>query len=322
MANTQILSIDNFNGLNIKDKLVLTADSVAAITSIPVVNSQGVSADDFLIVGGLATDYSEQAQSAHTGFAPDRTHVVVTAPLGAAHKQFDPLWVLFGDKIKVYRAPNVDGSYPPDANYALLTTIPIDYDNAATQYTDPAGSSAYWYKITYFNSITSAETTLADSPITIRGGDYITYTTIAAIRNEAGLNNNEFITDSAIDMQRYRAQAVIDGALEGLYVVPFAAPVNPMISYLTEKLAAANLLSVDYGPMASGNSKDADKKMAEYKDLMTKIDDKVYVLTDTNGNNLAIAGAGGIKAWPNSTTDSTPVSEGGSQRNFRYGMRF
>lgn len=316
------LEIDNFPAINIKDKLILTADVAAGITSLPVVNSEGVSADDFMVLGNLGSEYSEKVQAAHTGFAPDRSHVVVAAATAAAHSEFDPMWVLFGNQIKVWRAPNVDGTPPADTAFILLTTIDVDYDETSTAYEDAAGSNAYWYKVTYLNSTTNVETDIADSPILIRGGNYGTYTTISAIRKEAGLWNNEFITDSAIDAARYRAQYEIDGALQGLYVVPFQPPVNPMISALVEKLAAFYLLSTDYGPMASGNSKDADKKMTEYQRLMEKIDSKNYVLTDANGNELAIDGAGGNKSWPNDTTETTPVDQGGSNRQFRYGMRF
>lgn len=316
------LQIDNFPAINIKDKLILTADTAIGITSIPVVNSEGVSADDFIVLGNLGSEYSEKVQAAHTGFAPDRSHVVIVAATLAAHDEFDPLWILAGDKIKIWRAPNVDGTPPADGTFTLLTTIDVNYDETSTAYEDAAGSNAYWYKVTYLNSTTNAETSLADSPILIRGGDYGVYTTISAIRREAGLWNNEFITDSTIDAARYRAQYEIDGALQGMYTVPFQPPVNPMISALTEKLAAFYLLSTDYGPMASGNSKDADKKMSEYQRLMEKIDSKNYVLTDSNGQELALAGAGGNKAWPNDTTATTPGDQGGSQRIFRMSTRF
>lgn len=316
------LQIDNFPAVNVKDKLILTGDTVAGITSIPVVNSEGVSADDVLVLGPLVSEYSEQLYAAHTGFAPDHTHVVTSAATVAAHDQFDPLWVLFGDQIKIWRAPNVDGTLPADTAFTLLTTVGIDYDEASTEYQDAAGSNAYWYKVTYKNSITAAETNLANSPIAIRGGDYGTYTTLENIRREAGMGNNQFITDSQIDAARYRAQFELDGALQGMYPVPFQPPINPMVALMTEKLAASYLLSIDYGPMASGNSKDADKKLGEYQRLMDKIDSKNYVLTDTNGNDLSIAGAGGNKAWPNDTTATTDGSSGGNTRIFRMSDRY
>lgn len=316
------LNIDNFPAINVKDKLILTADTAVGITSIPVVNSEGYSASDFSVLGNLVSEYSEKIQAPSSGFAPDVTHIVANAVTTMQHKQFDPVWILFGNKIKIWRAPNVNGTYPADNTYTLLTTIDVDVDESSTAYTDATGSNAYWYKVTYQNSVTLAETTLADSPIVIRGGSYGYYTTLEAIRKEAGLYNNTFITDSAIDAARYRAQFELDGAFNGLYNVPFQAPINPMVSLLVEKLAASYLLSIDYGPMASGNSKDADKKLAEFQRLMDKIDNKTYVLTDVNGTDLSIAHAGGNKSWPNDTTDTTPVDQGGSTRTFRMGMRF
>lgn len=316
------LSIDNYTATNILNKLVVTQPLTAGLTSIPVVNSEGVTASTPFILGGLGNNGSEKVQTAASGFAPDATHVVLSTAILLPHNEFDPLWQLFGDQINIYRAPNVDGSYPADTSYTLLTTIPINYNQVSTSYTDAVGSNAYWYKVTYKNSVSSAETTLQDSPIVVRGGEYDQYTTIYNIRREAGLLNNQFISDSIIDSQRQRVQFEIDAALFGMYSVPFQPPINPLVAILTEKLAASYLLAIDYGPMASGNSKDANVKLDEYERLMEKIDSKIYILTDNNGNDLSVRGAGGNKSWPNDSTSTTPVDQGGSDRTFRMGMRF
>lgn len=316
------LNIDNFGAANIKDKLITTADTAAATTSIPVVNSSGISANDFLLYGQLGTEYGEKVQAAASGQTPDATHVVLASPgTTLAHKQFEPFWLLFGDKVNVYRAANVDGNIPADNTFSLLATVAINMNESYTQYNDSSGSNAYWYKFTYFNSVTNAESALADS-ITARGGGYDVYCSLESIRREAGLLNNEFITDAMIDSARYTAQFEIDGELQGLYSVPFQAPINPTIAELTRKLAAAKLLMTDYGPMASGNSKDGQQKLTDYERIMTRINNKTAVLTDVNGNELAISGAGGIKAWPNDTTATTDGSSGGSTRNFRMSDRY
>lgn len=316
------INIDNYGALNIKEKLILTADIAAGVTSLPVVNSDGPVASDFLVLGALGTEYSEKVQASATTPTPDATHINLQAVTAIKHSQFDPAWLLFGDQIQVYRAPNVDGNFPADTAYTTLgSPISIDTDEMYTAYTDASGSNAYWYKFVYKNSVSGNTTNLADS-VAKRGGGYGTYTSVENIRREAGLYNNQFITDAMIDAARYRAQFEIDGALQGMYTIPFQPPINPIVATMTDKLAASYLLATDYGPMASGNSKDADKKLTEYQRIMQKIDSKSYVLTDVNGNDMSIAGAGGNKAWPNDTTDSTPVDQGGSQRNFRMGMRF
>lgn len=316
------LNVDNFTALNAIDKLVLNADSAASITTIPTVNSEGISSNQFLILGYIGSEGSEKIQTIATNPILSPTSFQITGGTKFAHKQFEPITALFGDTIKLYRAPNVDGTIPSDANFTYLLSQVIDYDEVSTAVTDPNGSNGYWYKFTYLNSLTNAETNISDSPIVIRGGQYGVYTSVYNIRREAGMLNNQYVTDSMIDAARYRAQYEIDGGLAGMYPVPFQPPINPMIAALTEKLSAFYLLSTDYGPLATGNSKSATDKQTEFQRLMDNLDTKKYILTDTNGNDLSFAGAGGIKSWPNKTTSTTPTDQGGSDRTFRIGQRF
>jgi hypothetical protein len=76
-----------------------------------------------------------------------------------------------GGSIRIYRAANVDGSGPDDEDFALLTLRSIDADQQTTYYTDPVGSSDYWYKLTYYDATANAEAALADA-VAVRGSDY------------------------------------------------------------------------------------------------------------------------------------------------------
>lgn len=53
----------------------------------------------------------------------------------------------------------------PEAEaFIVLATREIDPDQMSTYYRDSAGSSGYWYRFTYFNETTMAETDLLELP--------------------------------------------------------------------------------------------------------------------------------------------------------------
>lgn len=321
---SQTLKIDNFNSLNIQEETALTADAAisASPVSLAVLNSQGYLANDIFILGTLASEISEKLTVTSI---PDTSHINVAA-LTKAHTKFERITKLFGDKIKVYRAANVDGTVPADANFSVIATVDIDYDQKATVYVDAAGSNAYWYKFTYFNSTTSTQTDIGDS--TAGRGGIDNYATIDSIRREAGLTNNKWISDSQIDEKRQTAQAIIDSTLQGRYTVPFTSPINPLIAEITRRLAAGYLLTDDYGPTQTLDTRQGQAKINYVtNDQKTGVLDKLVAkslnLTDLKGTETAVTETGAFKMWPNNTTSSAPEASGGDNgfgftRSTRY----
>jgi hypothetical protein len=61
------------------------------------------------------------------------------------------------DNIKLYSAATRGGTY------ALVTTIALVAGDTLYTYTDTAGVSSTWYKVTFFNSVTSNETELTET---------------------------------------------------------------------------------------------------------------------------------------------------------------
>lgn len=315
----QSLSIDNYTSLNTITTTVLDADAAVGATALTVKDNLDFLVNDQFIIGSLGSQKSEKLSvTSLTG-----NTVINTAATKFNYLRFDVLTKLFGDKMKIYTAPNVDGTIPADAAFTnLLTTLTIDIDNKYTNYTDPAGSSAVWYKYTYFNSVSSAETSLADS-VAVRGGNVGSYCTIDDIRQEAGMMNNPYITNVMIDQYRQQAQAEINSTLSGLYVIPFTAPINYNIQLATKLISAGLLLKSDYGPMASGSSKAGEDKLTDGYDLLAKIDDRTIVLLDVLGNETIIVDAGSVTSWPNNTTNGADYSNGGDNGHvFRMSYRF
>lgn len=309
------LKIENFTPVSIKEKTYLDADVDAGNDDVPVRSSQNITANLFALVGTPGQEGAEMRRIASA--ASDV--VALTSNLLKDHKKYDALTVLYGDKINIYRAPNVNDSTPADADFSLLNSVDIDYDQAETAYVDGVGGSGYWYKFTFYNSITTAESSLADS-IASRGGSGSSYATLDDIRKEAGFANNRYITDTAIAEHRARAQSWIDSKLKSTFTVPFTSPVPPKITEITILYAAGRLLLKEYGDTSTGTNKDGKAKIEEAKELLEELRTGKSDLVDEGGNSLTTKES--VSGWPNRETKDTAVEDGGSTRSFRIGQVF
>jgi hypothetical protein len=314
------IKIDNFSSINIGNSSQLDAEAAAAQANVRLKSTQNLSTNTFVIVGQRGT---EKAELRKIQTITDVDDVVLTANLSYTHARFEDFTVLTGDQIQVYRAANVDGTQPADASFSTLgSPITIDPEKLYSSYTDSGGGSDYWYKFTYKNSHSSAETALADSGAA-RGGSVNSYCSIDDIREEAGFQNNGFITDAAIDVKRQEAQARINSALSGIYTIPFVAPINPLIQQVTRLLAAGYLLLQDYGPMTNMTTDNGQKKVDEAEKILEKLNTKKLVLVDTAGADTSIPGsAGSYSGYPNENTATDDADVGGAERLFRISDRY
>lgn len=294
-----LLGIDNFNGLNLQERSTLNVDVAIGVTVLPLETAQNIGANDYFIVGILSSENSELCQC----LSVSGNNVTAMNPLTLNHSRFEPVTKLFGNQAKVYSAPNINNLAPADSTFTLVSggTINLDTDQNYTPFTDPIGSSDFWYKFTYFNSTNAFETSLADS-MAVRGGAVGNYCSIDDIRGEAGFNNNRYITDAMIDAKRQAAQAEINGALAGLYQIPFTNPINPFIVDLTARLAAGLLLTQQFGAYATLNTTNGSAKLKEARGQLNKLQTSQMTLTDAAGNNIEIPGEGSFAGWPNDTT--------------------
>lgn len=303
-----VLHIKNFGSGNTVEKTYLNADAAVAAVGITVKSVQNISTSRYLLIGGQAQENSEMKKvDAIVG------QVITVTALARAHEKYDDITVLGSNQLKVYRAANVDGTVPLDAAFSVLATVDIDTDQLTTTYTDTGGGSGYWYKFTYYNSTTALETDIADSVAT-RGGAASHYASLDGIRQEAGFNENQYVADTLVAEKRDAAEDEINSALAGVYDVPFAEPVPPSITQITEMLAAAFLLTGDYGVFATGTNKDGYAKMAEARAWIKRLQTGDGGLVDGSGNTLVAISR--VSGWPNDTTaTATAENNGGDFMN-------
>lgn len=292
MATT--LQFDSFTDLNIRERSALSGDVLAGAESIPVESTEGFSAGDIIYIGNLSREGCEKAV---IDAVTNETTLALTSALGLPHSAYEPVTSVLGDKIQVYRASNVDGTVPD--SFTLLATREIDPDQTSTYYRDPDGSSSYWYYGIYYNATSEEESARISSPF--RGDDFGHYTSIAAIRTEAGFERAYNLKDSTIDQQRRAAESIINAKLAATYTTPFD-PVPEAIRTFTTKLAAAMLLVHAYG---STYEKRVKALMEELETMGT--------LTDDEGNQLTTNDS--FTGYPGGVTDDAP-------RMFRMGDRY
>ena len=299
----QTLTLNNYGPANLLEQTRLSNRVQAGATNLPVVSVQGYGSGDMLLVGLRGDDASEKVTVA-TGITDGNLPLVM--PLDRDHVAFEYVQKLFGDSVKVYRAPNVNGTQPSDSTYIVIATVEIDFDQMSTEYTDASGGADYWYKFTYFNSVTQSETALADSN-SARGGGGDNYVSLIDIRKDAGFEFASYVPEEDIDAARKAAQAEVNGTLSGVYTVPFKQPVNEWIVDITKRLAAGLLLKRQYGAMSSQSSINGGKKLEDARADLQRLATKQTVLTDATGTSTALPGSiGGVGGWP----DDSAADEG------------
>lgn len=201
---------------------------------LTLVSTDGFVPGATIYVGHLSREGIEKASVTSV---TNETTLTLGSALKLAHEDLEPVAAVLGDRIKIYRAANVDGSAPAAASFSLLATRTIDPDQPSTYYRDADGSSSYWYCYSYFDATSQAET---DRSEPLRGQDFEHYASLTDIRKQAGFENARNLADSRVEEARRQAQSIINSSLSQRFTTPFN-PVPEKVRTLTIQLAAALL---------------------------------------------------------------------------------
>lgn len=295
------LTIESFSDVNLADQpqSLLTAPVAAGADGVVVESTTGFAPGKLVYLGLLSREGCEKSSISAVTSA---TELQLVDGLKLSHGRSEPLSAVVGDHIRIYRASDVDGTVPDLATFSVLATRTIDAEKETTYYTDSSGSADFWYRFTYFNPITLAETDLASS-VPVRGDDFGHYASVSEIRKEAGFDNAHNLSDVDIDAQRRNAESEINSTLGTRYTVPFK-PVPEMVHTLTVQLGAALL----WDRYLKGTTKGRDA----LKDVRTRIESYVtgQSLVDDDGQSIATGDK--VSSWPDET----------AYRAFTMDMRF
>lgn len=277
MATT--LTIESFGPTNIRERTELLEAAASGESVLKLVSTSDYAMGDILYVGSLSVEGCERAVVASVDTS---TQVTLTAPLKHSHIAYDDVCSVLGDTIRIYRAPNVTGAVPVDASFVPLATRSIDSDQQSTYYRDTNGTSDHWYKSTYTNLNTAAETDLSDSTAE-RGQDFGSYCSLRDIREKAGALQAHNLPDTTVSQCRTDAQNEINAALRNVYgkKVPFN-PVPGQIKTLTIQLAAALLKEIRF----PGQNSLWEPQLKDARAKLAALQNKDDSLSDEDGDDI------------------------------------
>lgn len=288
------------------ERTTLDADaSAGSNVSLTLVNNNGMASDTFIVIGLEGSEKAELEKINDTVVAGTTVRV---ATLLRDHKKGEPVTVYRFDKRKFYGATSETGSY---------TELTSDGSPAAIQVDDPQGTrleyslSTYTYfKATYYNSVSTLETDIADSDAVL-ADESKRYTSLYAIRKMAGFTENPFITDGRIEAKRKQAENEINSAIFSRYVLPLAE-IPALIGYICECLAAGYMHYEEYGPEG-----DAVKKLGEGRGLLKSIVDGKQKLLYADYSELPLVrSASGLYGKPDGS------ETGDEKRKFTIKQKF
>ena len=247
------------------EKTYSNADETAGQTVLSVENPLGFSADDYVVLDIVGSEIAELLQVSTTS----TNSITLAVATVIAHAKDAPIQVIRFNQRKFYRSSTETGTYTHLSSEGSPVNIQVDQPEG-TEFEDSSGVSTSWYKATYYNSTTQTETS-TDDAVATKAGDAEHYTSIYKIKVEAGFQNNDYIGSDLVDRYRTESEAQAEGAIIGLYSLPFSS--TPKIfQHIITLLAAGSLLSKEYGLEADVEvSKTGQRKIERAEELLEKI---------------------------------------------------
>lgn len=138
------------------EKSYLSNSYSAGATTITVKNSDRYAGNDRIMIGEMGNEGTEVVTvSALVGNGTDLTIGATVYP----HSADDPVYRLRFDQVKFYRSTTTS-----TGTYTVVSTQNLDVDNETleTYYDDTSGTSAYYYKFTFYNSLAAIESGFSD----------------------------------------------------------------------------------------------------------------------------------------------------------------
>ena len=309
---SEILVAENYPISNISDTTFLSADAESAQAVIAVEAIGSIVANDFLLIGEKGQETGQIAKvNSVSGL-----NVTLNANLTVKHYRNEKVTKLRADQVKFYRATNADGTVPVNGDFSTVATTSIRADQIFTEYVDSVGGSGYWYKYTFVNSHTSSETSLDDA-VPVRGGNFGYYVTSEQVKQEAGMSNNRWLSDTLVFDKLQFAQSEINSSLViAGYQLPFTT-VPELVKNAVLLLAAGYLLTAEYGPEFEGLNKDGNIKIQQAREIIANLIASKSQLVDGNGTIIQTTGL--MRGYPdNNAATNTPSEDFSFRITDRY----
>lgn len=171
------------------EKSFLTQAYNAGADTINVKNNDRFALNQRIMIGEMGR---ERTEIVTVDSAPTGGNAVPVSTTVFDHDETDPVYILDYDQVRFYRS--TDGE---DGTYSQIgSNVALDVDNANLQtvYDDTTGTSAYFYKVDFYHSVS---TEASDKSEPISGTGYTRFQigrVIEEVAREVGDPNFEFIS--------------------------------------------------------------------------------------------------------------------------------
>ena len=278
----------------------LNGDVSAGGISLTVDNGQGYATNDYLVIERKGTEQAEIRKIATVS----GTTITLSLALSFAHKDGIQVQKILYNQRKFYSCATKTGTY------ALISggtkDIEVDRpDGTFFEHTD--GTSATWYKATYYNETTTTETSLDDA-IATQGSESNHYTSLYAIRKQAGFEDAFGISNEIISDYRDEAENEFESRIATVYSTPLSE--KPKVGrQIVNLLASGNLLIKEYGMEADIEiSKSGSRMIERANELIEKIVNGTLKLIDNDGDLMGSQDT--LTATGSNTYDSAKYNKG------------
>lgn len=296
-----------------KERTSLTADTAAGNSAVfNVGNAANYLVNDFIVAGVEGTDQGELCQI--TAVTATTITVALTKIL---HRAGEPIVKYRYNKRKFYGCVTASGVFNEITGSGSPVQIMVnDPQGTLIEY---IGVEGYLYfKSTYYNSQDLTETSIADANA-VYADESLRYCSLYAIRKQAGLTENPFISDGTIETYRQRAESEVDSYLNSRYMLPLQNSVGVheipfLVENCTTLLAAGYMDWQELGKEGSGY-----KWLGEARSILKKLQTPggQQLLGSNKAEMLVKTLSSGVRSYPN-TVDNT----NGPDRKFTMRQKF
>ena len=280
--------------------------------SLPLTNATEYAVNDYLCIGVEGSDNAEICLV--TGV----TGNTVTVTTLFAHEADEPVVKYRYNKRKFYGCVTQSGSFSELTSSGSPKNITVNNPQGTLlEYT--GGEGYLYFKSTYFNSTDSTESNLLDAAVS-NGDESLRYCSIYAIKKQAGLTRNPYITDDIVEGYRKRAENEINSFLSAKYVIPLtnkttnATEVPAIVENIAVLLAAGYMDWQEFGKDGEGV-----KWLSDARSTLKKLQSPggQQLLGTDNNEMLTRTLSNGVQGYPNTVDNNN-----GPARFFTMGQKF
>lgn len=126
------------------DKLVLSADATAAVSTLTVRNILGAAINQIFMIGEPGSETTEIINT-HASTAPSGTTVTLASALVQSHPAGTTVYIIKANQVAFYRAASQVDANSDASTLSLLGTQSIDPSSIENHYDDQTYTSGYYY---------------------------------------------------------------------------------------------------------------------------------------------------------------------------------